>query len=59
LFRYIIGEHDDLLSSTTAKEINRYLEDAIVHSRSENEMRLKLTQLEHFYELSAHEEEEK
>jgi len=57
LFRYIIGEHDDLLSSTTAKEINRYLEDAIVHSRSENEMRLKLTQLEHFYELSSHEED--
>lgn len=56
LFRYIIGEHDDLLSSTTAKEIDRYLEDALLHSRSEKEMRLKLNQLEQFYELSSKEE---
>ncbi|PPA71394.1 DEAD/DEAH box helicase [Jeotgalibacillus proteolyticus] len=57
LFKYIIGEHDDLLSSTTAKELNKYLEDAFLHSRSEQEMRLKLNQLEHFYELSSLEEE--
>ncbi|WP_041059248.1 DEAD/DEAH box helicase [Jeotgalibacillus campisalis] len=57
LFRYIIGEHDDLLSSTSKKEIDRYLEDALLHSRSEKEMRLKLNQLEHFYELSSIKEE--
>ncbi|MEW9500403.1 DEAD/DEAH box helicase [Jeotgalibacillus marinus] len=52
LFRYIIGEHDDLLSSTTTNEMNRYLKDAFLHSRSEKEMRLKLNQLEHFYNMN-------
>ena len=52
LFRYIIGEHDDLLSSTTTNEMNRYLKDAFLNSRSEKEMRLKLNQLEHFYNMT-------
>lgn len=58
LFRYIIGEHDDLLSSASSKEIDKYLEDAFLHSRSEKEIRLKLNQLEHFYDLSAQTKEE-
>ncbi|KIL44381.1 DEAD/DEAH box helicase [Jeotgalibacillus soli] len=53
LFQYIIGEHEDLLASTTKKELDRYLEDAFVYSRSEQEMRLKLQHLESFYHSTA------
>ncbi|WP_166805913.1 DEAD/DEAH box helicase [Jeotgalibacillus sp. R-1-5s-1] len=46
LFETIVGEHDHLLSGTTEKDLDRYLNDAILHSRSEKEMKLKLDHLE-------------
>ncbi|MBM7577570.1 SNF2-related protein [Jeotgalibacillus terrae] len=49
LFKTIIGEHEQVLSTVKA-ETEKYLKDALLNSKSEEEMKIKLSLLENYLE---------
>ncbi|MFB1080688.1 DEAD/DEAH box helicase [Jeotgalibacillus sp. JSM ZJ347] len=49
LFEAIVGKHEQILSPFKT-EAEKYLEDALIHSRSENEIKFKLNLLEDYLE---------
>jgi SNF2 family DNA or RNA helicase len=52
LFERVIGELDDILAKTNFANLERYLQDALVHSRSEGEMKIKMENITAMIELA-------
>jgi SNF2 family DNA or RNA helicase len=52
LFERVIGELDDILAKMNFANLERYLQDALVHSRSEGEMKIKMENITAMIELA-------
>jgi SNF2 family DNA or RNA helicase len=52
LFERVIGELDDILAKMNFANLEHYLQDALVHSRSEGEMKIKMENITAMIELA-------
>ncbi|STO13013.1 RNA polymerase-associated protein rapA [[Flavobacterium] thermophilum] len=52
LFERVVGELDDILAKMNLANLERYFEDAFVHSRSEGEMKIKMENIVAMIELA-------